>query len=254
MSRKAPLFIRVFGAVYHVWYFVCMLLSIVLLSPWLVWHSRRAAEFHRFYPWARLWAAFIFNGMGLWRKVRYESRIPWNRPYIVVSNHASELDILLCYRLVKSPMVFIGKAELGKIPLFGFFYKRTSILVDRSSLASKRAVMEKAANQLAGGTGLCIYPEGGIPKNPKTRLASFKNGAFKLAIESGTPILPIAFPDNRKRFPDFLSGGSPGLIRATVLTPIEVLGMTLQDVDALSDRVFSLLQAELHRYDTGAYL
>jgi 1-acyl-sn-glycerol-3-phosphate acyltransferase len=236
------------GMLYHVWYYGCMFVSIVLLSPWLLWHSRSASDFKRFYPWARRWAAFILNGMFLWRKVRYEAQVPWDRPYIVVSNHSSELDVMFCYRLVKSPVVFIGKAELAKIPLFGFFYRRTSILVDRSSLASKRSVMDKAARRLARGTGLCIYPEGGIPKNPKTVLAPFKAGAFKLAIESGTPILPISFPDNRRRFPDFKQGGGPGVLRATVHAPIDVAGLTLDDQEALSSRVHALLLAELERY------
>lgn len=239
---------RAFGMLYHLWYYWCMLVSIVLLSPGLYWTSRSASDFSRFYPWARRWAAFILNGMFLWRKVRYEAQIPWDRPYIVVSNHTSELDVMFCYRLVKSPIVFIGKAELAKIPLFGFFYRRTSILVDRTSLASKRAVMDKAARRLARGTGLCIYPEGGIPKNPKTLLAPFKAGAFKLAIESGTAILPITFPDHRRRFPDFGRGGSPGVIRATVHAPIEVTGLTVADQEAVSDRVHALLLAELNRY------
>jgi 1-acyl-sn-glycerol-3-phosphate acyltransferase len=239
---------RALGMLYHVWYYGCMFVSIVLLSPWLFGHSRSASDFKRFYPWARRWAAFILNGMFLWRKVRYEAQVPWDRPYIVVSNHSSELDVMFCYRLVKSPVVFIGKAELAKIPLFGFFYRRTSILVDRSSLASKRTVMDKAARRLARGTGLCIYPEGGIPKNPKTVLAPFKAGAFKLAIESGTPILPISFPDNRRRFPDFNQGGGPGVLRATVHAPIDVAGLTLDDQEALSSRVHALLLAELERY------
>lgn len=239
---------RAFGMLYHVWYYLCMLVSIAVLSPWLFWYSRSASDFPRFYPWARRWAAFILNGMFLWRKVRYEAQIPWDRPYIVVSNHTSELDIMFCYRLVKSPVVFIGKAELAKIPVFGFFYRRTSILVDRSSLASKRSVMDKAARRLARGTGLCIYPEGGIPKNPATRLAPFKAGAFKLAIESGTPILPITFPDNRKRFPDFGQGGSPGILRATVHAPIEVSDLTLAYQEDLSNRVHALILNELNRY------
>jgi len=236
---------RAFGILYHIWYYALMLLSILALFPWLFWYSRRVEQFPQFYRYGRIWAAWILNGMGLIRKVRYESRIDWSRAYMVVSNHSSELDIMYCYRLIKSPTVFIGKAELAKLQLFGFFFKRSCIVVDRSSLASKRQVLEKARRRLARGSSMCIYPEGGIPKDPKVRLGPFKNGAFQLAVEAGVPILPITFADNRRHFPDFSKGGFPGRIRATVHSPIETAGA---DADALNAQVYALILAELNRY------
>ena len=237
-----------FGLLYHIWFYALMLLSIIGLFLPLFWTSRKVESFPKFYRFARLWAAWILNGMGLIRKVTYEERIPWDRPYIVVANHSSELDVMMSYRIVKSPTVFIGKAELARIPLFGFFFRRSSILVDRNSLASKRQVMEKAARRLERGSGLCIYPEGGIPKDATVLLAPFKNGAFKLAIESGTPILPITFANNRAHFPDFFHGGRPGLLRAHVHAPIEVSGIPLAEQDALSDRVYALLLNQLKAF------
>jgi len=237
-----------FGIFYHIWYYALMLISIVGLFVPLFRSSRKVESFPRFYRFARLWAAWILNGMGLVRKVTYAIRIPWDRPYIVVANHSSEIDIMMCYRIVKSPTVFIGKAELAKIPLFGFFFRRSSIPVDRRSLSSKKQVMEKAARRLERGSGLCIYPEGGIPKDPTVVLAPFKNGAFKLAIESSTPILPITFANNRLHFPDFLQGGGPGLLKAHVHEPIDVTGMTLADMDALSDRVYAVLLEQLKAF------
>lgn len=238
----------IFGILYHVWYYILMLVSLVGLFVPLYFSSRRVDLFPRFYKYARIWAAWILNGMGLVRKITYDTRVPWDRPYIVVTNHSSELDIMMCYRIVKSPTVFIGKAELAKIPLFGFFFRRSCIPVDRTSLASKRQVMEKAARRLEKGSGLCVYPEGGIPKDPSVVLAPFKNGAFKFAIESGTPILPITFANNRKHFPDFFQGGFPGLLRAHVHAPIEVAGMTSADIDSLSDKVYGVLLEQLKTF------
>lgn len=237
-----------FGIFYHIWYYILMLFCIIGLFLPLFWHSRRAESFPRFYRFARLWAAWILNGMGLLRKVTYETRIPWDRPYIVVANHSSEVDVMMCYRIVKSPTIFIGKAELAKIPLFGFFFRRSSIPVDRTSLSSKRQVMEKAARELNRGSGLCIYPEGGIPKDPSVLLGPFKSGAFKLAIESGTQILPITFANNRLHFPTFFRGGGPGLLRAHVHAPIDVAGMPLADQAALQERVYAVLLAQLKAF------
>ncbi|MEJ6738287.1 MAG: lysophospholipid acyltransferase family protein [Cryomorphaceae bacterium] len=251
-TPKTPSILRwpvvFFGILYHLWFYILMVVSILALFPPLLWASRKVEDFPKFYRYARLWAAWILNGMGLFRKVTYAERIPWDRPYIIVANHSSEVDVMLCYRIVKSPTVFIGKAELAKIPLFGFFFRRSSILVDRNSLSSKRQVMDKAARRLKNGSGLCLYPEGGIPKDPKIVLAPFKAGAFKLAIESGTPILPITFANNRRHFPDFFKGGGPGLLRVHVHAPVSVEGMTLADQDTLSDHVYTLLLNQLKAF------
>ncbi|MDO7713189.1 MAG: 1-acyl-sn-glycerol-3-phosphate acyltransferase, partial [Schleiferiaceae bacterium] len=202
---------RFLGLLYHSYYYILMFVSIIGLFPWLFHYSKHDKDFPSFYRFGRLWSALILNGMGLVRKVTYEADIPWDRPYVVVANHSSELDIMVTYRLVKSPTVFIGKIELTRIPLFGFFFKRSSICVDRKSLASAREVMAQSSDCLTRGLNMCIYPEGGIPKNPAMLLGPFKRGAFKLAIEHGADILPITFCGHRQHFPDLLKGGRPGV-------------------------------------------
>ena len=238
----------VLGSVYHLWYYLIMLFSIIGLSPWLYYSSKKFNRFSKFYGFARLWSAWILNGIFLIRNVKYESQISWDKPYIVVANHTSELDVMFCYRLVKSPTVFIGKKELANIPLFGFFFRRSSIIVDRKSLASKRRVLELASNHLKKGVGVCIYPEGGIPKDKRMILGKFKSGAFKLAIENGVDILPITFANNRRHLPDFFQGGYPGTIYATVHTPISVTGMTKKDIGSLGDIIHDVLLDELEFY------
>ena len=238
----------VFGCVYHIWYYILMLISICGLSPWLYSYSHKSSSFQKFYGFARLWSAWILNGMFLIRSVKYKAKIPWDRPYVIVANHTSELDVMYCYRLIKSPTVFIGKKELSKIPLFGFFFKRSSILVDRKSLKSKKNVLELSRQYLKRDIGVCVYPEGGIPKNENIILGKFKQGAFSLAIESGVDILPVTFANNRKYLPDFFKGGRPGIIQATVHEPINVAGMSKKDINLLSDKVHSLLLKELEIY------
>jgi len=239
---------RMLGLLYHGYYYALMLVSILGLFPWLFHYSKHDKDFPSFYRFGRLWSAWILNGMGLIRKVTYEASVPWDRPYVVVANHSSELDIMVTYRLVKSPTVFIGKIELTRIPLFGFFFKRSSICLDRKSLASAREVMVQSSVCLARGVSMCIYPEGGVPKNPAVLLGAFKRGAFRLAIEHGVDILPITFGGHRQHFPDKLEGGGPGIIRATVHKPIATKGMTQDDVQALSDRVHDVILSQLKTY------
>ena len=119
---------------------------------------------------------------------------------MLVANHTSMLDIMLMLRVSRNPFVFVGKKELVRIPVFGFFYKRVSILVDRESSRSRTAVYRRAQKRLQNGLSICIFPEGGVP-DEKVMLDTFKDGAFKMAIAHGIPIVPITFFDCKERFP-----------------------------------------------------
>ena len=185
--------------------------------------------------------------MGYYRKTDKKYWLRKDQQYIIIANHTSELDIMMSLAIIPNCFVFIGKKELADVPLFGYFYKRTNILVDRNSLKSKKEVMVKARQKLENGIGLCIFPEGGIP-DPSFKIASFKMGAFKLAIDTGVPILPITFPDNKKHFPEFFDGGYPGRLRATIHNPIETKNLTEADLSELRDRCFNLINDELTRF------
>lgn len=145
---------------------------------------------------------------------------------MLVSNHTSMLDIMLMLHISKNPFVFVGKAELAKIPLFGFFYKRTCILVDRGNARSRKAVFDQAQKRLEQGLSICIFPEGGVPSDTSMVLDSFKDGAFRLAIDHQIAIVPMVFYDNKKLFPYQFYKGGPGKMRAKVFSFIPTKGMT----------------------------
>jgi len=164
---------------------------------------------------ARIWAKVILFGMGFRPKVTFDEKPIEGKSYMFVANHTSMADIMLMLATIKNPFVFVGKKELVKIPLFGFFYKRTCILVDRSSSKSRMQVFERAQNRLNQGLSICIFPEGGVP-DESIVLDSFKDGAFRLAIEHEIPIVPITFYDNKKLFSYTFFSGSPGVMRVKV--------------------------------------
>ena len=144
-----------------------------------------------------------------------------------IANHTSMVDIMLMLYVTKNPFVFVGKKELSKIPLFGFFYKRTCILVDRNSSKSKLEVFHSAQKKLDMGLSVCIFPEGGVPDDVELVLDSFKDGAFRLAIEHNIPIAPMTFHDNKKRFSYEFFSGSPGKMRVKIhkIVPTGILGL-----------------------------
>lgn len=149
------------------------------------------------------------------------------KSYMFVANHTSMTDIMLMFYAAKNPFVFVGKKELAKIPLFGYIYKRTCILVDRGNTKSRVEAFRRAEIRLNEGLSVCIFPEGGVPDDLSILLDEFKDGAFRLSIEHQIPIAPMTFHDNKKRFPYSFFIGMPGKMRVKVhkLIPTETLTM-----------------------------
>ncbi len=166
-----------------------------------------------------------------------------------VANHTSMTDIMLMLSVVKNPFVFVGKMELAKIPLFGFFYKRTCILVDRSSSKSRMAVFERAQNRINQGLSICIFPEGGVPDDESVLLDEFKDGAFRLALDHQLTIVPITFGDNKKRFSYTFFSGSPGLMRVKIHKFFETAAQVPEQKKTIKEAVRSLILNQLLAFE-----
>lgn len=206
----------VFWTLYRIWFYILMAIPIIVMFPFLFISILKETWYPYFFVMARIWAKFILFGMGFSVKLEKEQEIEQGKSYMFVSNHTSMTDIMLMLSVVKNPFVFVGKKELTKIPLFGFFYKRTCILVDRKSSKSRMAVFERAQKRLSQGLSICIFPEGGVPDDETVVLDEFKDGAFRLAIDHHIPIVPITFADNKKRFSYTFFSGSPGEMRVKI--------------------------------------
>ncbi len=163
---------------------------------------------------------------------------------MLVANHTSMFDIMLMLYVSKNPFVFVGKKELVKIPLFGFFYKRVCIMVDREDTKSRTGVYRRAHRRLSQGLSICIFPEGGVP-NEDVLLDEFKDGAFKMAIATNIPVVPMTFYDNKKRFPFHFFSGGPGMIRAKVHTFFETGLLSEEDKSTLREEVRDVILNEL---------
>ncbi len=163
---------------------------------------------------------------------------------MLVANHTSMLDIMLMLKVSENPFVFVGKKELVKIPVFGFFYKRVCILVDRENSKSRTGVYLRAQRRLNQGLSICIFPEGGVP-DEDIILDEFKDGAFKMAIAHKIPIVPITFYDNKKRFPFEIFKGGPGKMRAKVHSFFETAQLKETDKIVLKNSVRAVILSEL---------
>lgn len=186
--------------------------------------------------------------MGFFWKIEREQTPERSKSYMFVANHTSMADIMLMLVSVKNPFVFVGKKELAKIPLFGFFYKRTCILVDRSSVKSRQAVFLRAQRRLKQGLSICIFPEGGVPEE-HIRLDTFKDGAFRLAINHNIPIVPITFADNKKRFSYTFFSGGPGQMRVKIHKFIETKNLEIVDTRPLNNQAKNIIYNQLETYN-----
>lgn len=243
----------IFWTLYRIWFYILVTIPIVLLFPLLVLSILKEEWYPYFFKLARFWSWFILIGMGFHIKISRDQIPEPGKSYMFIANHTSMADIMLMLVVIKSPFVFVGKKELAKIPLFGFFYKRTCILVDRGNAKSRLAVFNRAQRRLNQGLSICIFPEGGVTEE-KILLEEFKDGAFRLAINHQIPVVPLTFPDNKQRFSfDFFSG-SPGLIRAKVHKFIKTKNLTIKETKQLNHHCRKIILDQLLEYDQNKKL
>lgn len=234
-----------FWILYRIWFYTLITVPILALFPILLVSILKEEWYPYFFWLARLWAKIILIGMGFGWIIRSEQIPEPDKSYMFIANHTSMADIMLMLVSVKNPFVFVGKAELAKIPIFGFFYKRTCILVDRSSEKSRRAVFLRAQKRLNQGLSICIFPEGGVP-DEDIILDDFKDGAFRLAISHQIPIVPMTFMDNKKRFSYTFFSGGPGKMRVKVHKFLSTEGLISKDAKALNAQTREIILHELN--------
>ena len=161
------------------------------------------------------------------------------RPYVVVSNHESFVDILLISHLPWE-MKWLSKAELFRIPILGWLLRLAGdIPIKRGFGPSAIEAIARCREALANRVSVMIFPEG--TRSNTDELLPFKDGAFRLAIDAGVPILPLVVHGTSTALPkhDWRFGRSTAVVR--VLEPIETAGLGTADVAALKDRVRRLI-------------
>ena len=230
---------------YRVWFYILVTVPILLFFPVLLILTISESTYHQFFWLARnFWARPILYGMGCFPKIVRQQRMEKGKSYMLVANHTSMLDIMLMLIVSRNPFVFVGKKELVSIPIFGFFYKRVCILVDRESVKSRTGVYRRAQKRLSQGLSICIFPEGGVPEEHIV-LDKFKDGAFKMAIAHKIPVVPMTFLDNKKRFSFTFFSGGPGRIRAIVHPFFETGILAASDTSTLREEVRQVILDDL---------
>ncbi|MFL5461629.1 MAG: lysophospholipid acyltransferase family protein [Gemmatimonadales bacterium] len=235
---------RLWQSILSLWAWLVLVLCILIWFPVMLVLLLVTAPFDR----GRYVVGYVFRRIGpamatlnpLWR-FRYSGTMPQNprHPYVVVSNHESFADILLISHLPWE-MKWLSKAELFRIPIMGWMmWLAGDIPVKRGFGPSAVEAMERCRKALRQRVSVMIFPEG--TRSKTAELLPFKDGAFRLAVEAGVPILPLALTGTGTALPKhgWRFGRSAAHLR--VLEPVDTAGLTLADVPALKARVRDLI-------------
>jgi 1-acyl-sn-glycerol-3-phosphate acyltransferase len=196
----------------------------------------------------RCWAWCFSMLTCFWVKTLHQNRINKNVPHIYVGNHGSYLDAIAVCLSIPQHFSPLGKLEMTKIPIFGLIYKRIVILIDRSSKESRAESVAILRKELENGQSILIFPEGTMNKTEQA-LTTFYDGAFRIAIETQTPIQPFVMLNNRTLLPrtnPLLA--KPGMIKTVLLPSIPVTGLRLDELEQLKLKVFTTMEQAILKH------
>ena len=241
-----------FWGVYNIWFYILLtVLTITILCPGFIFLVVNKRAYKHFYFFGVMWSRIILFFMGFYPIINQKLDLDTKKSYVFVGNHVSMIDVFLMVSVAaKHPLVFVGKKEVEKIPIFGYLYRKTCVLVDRSSPESRKAVFKSIREKINNKTNVCLFPEGTVPA-PEIQLGEFKQGAFSIAIEHQIPIVVCTFLDNKKRFPwsfgNLLaaSKGRPGGLRVITHEPIFTNNLTMSDMKDLSNKIRNIMLKDL---------
>lgn len=197
----------------------------------------------------RLVAVLLTKLFPPWR-LEVEGRWPGGGPFVVVANHQSMLDILFLSRMPRE-MKWLAKEELFRVPWIGWMFRMAGdIPIRRGDAASGGEALAVAKTYLARGMNVMIFPEG--TRSAKGTLLPFKKGAFRLAIEAGVPVLPIAVHGTAAGMPKGGPWVRPCRAVARILEPVPVAGTAAEDAARLRDAVRRRIEAALPGANAGS--
>ena len=229
--------------IWRAWFVFWTAIAVIIFAPALYAALLFDKSLASFCKVARAWSRFIFFSSGVRPECIIEQPLEKGKTYIICANHTSFIDIPAMYLAVKGEITFIGKESLTKIPIFGYFYRRVVILINRKSKKDSYRAFQDASKQATGGRCVVIFPEGGIPKDNGQPLHRFKSGAFRIAVDQELEVLPVSFPDNIRIFPTVLTKGRPGKLRMHVHKPVKGV-----DPEEMKAEVYGIINNKLKEF------
>ena len=192
------------------------------------------------------WSRGILKVTGVTLTVEGLENIPKEGPCVFVGNHRSYYDIPLLLASLDKPHGILAKEELGKIPLLNRWMKLLGcVFVQRDDLRASVRALNDATAIVESGRSFVIFPEGTRYKGEEGGVGEFKSGAFRIAVKTGAPVVPVAMTGARALFENNGNRCHPGRVHICILPPIQTAGMSKAEQKQLPEAVRQTILAKL---------
>lgn len=241
---------KIAGAIYLIYSLSVFFAVMFLLLPFFLLFTLLPSKIS--YPllfscirmWSWITMTFIFIKINTRKNPNWDK----NKSYIYIGNHGSYLDAPAVILSTSSIFKPLGKIELAKFPVFGWIYKKMVIMVDRRDKESRAASVIALKEELNAGMSILLFPEGTM-NTSELMLKDFYDGAFKISIETQTPIAPMLILNAKKMLPRKQPlMFSPGVLHVICADIISPKNYTLDDVEAYKQAVFNAMNNQLIQF------
>jgi 1-acyl-sn-glycerol-3-phosphate acyltransferase len=241
---------RFLQIVYSIYALLLFLIIMILVVPVVILISFLNKEGREIsvMKLARLWADVWLFMVGIRHVDIVEQPIQEHRSYIFISNHNSYMDIPELLKAIRLPLRVLGKAEMGTIPVFGWIYNAAVVPVWRDSPEGRLRSLMMLREVLRKEISIFIAPEGTFNMTGKP-LVKFFDGAFRLSIETQTPIKPLLFLDASDRLHwSSIFSLTPGRLRTVYLPEISPESFAINQIELYKQFVYTQMEEKLLEY------
>jgi 1-acyl-sn-glycerol-3-phosphate acyltransferase len=227
----------------HVLRALALVVSTIFVVPIIVVVCLFEQDGKRGYRFAQWWMAFNLWVSGVRVRVLGLENLDPTRQYVFMSNHRSAADIVaLGWALWAFQIRFVAKKELLRVPVFGWgLAALKNIVIDRSNHVQAVRSYAVAGQRIRRGISVVVFPEG--TRGAGEELLPFKKGGFVLAMETGTPIVPIAVVGTTAIMAKHSLKIESGEVEVRIGEPIETVGVPLKDRNQIVARVREAIAA-----------
>lgn len=206
----------------------------------------KKTDYNTPYFFLRLWSKIVMYGSGIRFNRNNFDISNLKAPYVIIANHTSVMDIMLMFILNKQPMAFVGKAELLKLPIFGYIFKKLHIMVNRDDAKSRMKVFRACSHKLQKGICVCIFPEGGVPEE-ETFLDNFLDGPFAIALMNKVPLVTSTICGMKEILPFAYFRGKPGTANVYLNEITQTENLNKKDIQLLKEKSYQLINKQLKK-------
>ncbi|MDI9366538.1 MAG: lysophospholipid acyltransferase family protein [Flavobacterium sp.] len=201
-AKKNNIFIEIFARIWAFWGLVSFTITflIIVIPSLATKFIPNPKGMYWFIKVSQFWMTAWLYMVGCPMKVVGKQNFKKGSTYIITYNHNAMLDVPLSAPFVPGANQTIAKDSFAKVPIFGWFYARGAVLVNRKSLVSRKKSYELMKAALQQTFHMCIYPEGSRNKTNKP-LAPFHDGAFKLAVDTQKEVMPSIIFGTKEAMP-----------------------------------------------------